>query len=304
MNSILKSIQRSWTHHFGTQFSTLVVLCGAFSVIVCTMLISQNLTQVLSSWGESVQVTAYVDEANDESITEKIEKQLKSLGDVVKVEFVDREMATANFKEQMASYAPGLLSDADFANPFPASFRLTLKDGSKPEKLREVSETIKSFDGIEEVSYGQSWVSNYSTFAKVISNFGQALVVLLLAGGLMIVGNAVRASVAVRREDVEILELVGATKAMIRTPFLVEGALIGFVAAALALILNFALYTFATEVLSESLGFMRFTEVFSFASGLTVLAVLALGASVGLAGAYFAVRSLNDGWAASRRGRA
>lgn len=304
MNSIFQSLRRSWTHHFGTQFSTLVVLCGAFSVIVCTMLISQNLTRVLSSWGETVQVTAYVDEASDESVTKKLESQLNKLKDVVKLEYVDRDMATANFKEQMASYAPGLLSDSDFANPFPASFRLTLKDGSKPEKLKEVSETIKGFEGIEEVSYGQAWVSNYSVFAKVISNFGQALVLLLLAGGLMIVGNAVRASVAVRREDVEILELVGATKSMIRTPFLVEGALLGLVAAALALALNFALYSFATEVLSQSLGFMRFTEVLSFASLLTVLSVLALGAFVGFAGAFFAIRSLNDGWAASRRGKA
>ena len=279
-------------------------MCGAFSVIVCTMLISENLTRVLSSWGESVQVTAYLDEASDESMTEKIKGQLQKLTEVAKVEYLDRDMATANFKEQMASYAPGLLSDSDFANPFPASFRITLNGGAKPDKLREVSETIKSFEGIEEVSYGQSWVSNYSTFAKVISNFGQALVILLLAGGLMIVGNAVRASVAVRREDVEILELVGATKSMIRTPFLVEGALIGFVAAALALALNFALYSFATEVLSKSLGFMRFTEILSFASLMTVLLVLALGAAVGLAGAYFAVRGLNDGWAASRRGRA
>lgn len=304
MNSIIKSIQRSWTHHFGTQFSTLIVLAGAFSVIVCTMLISENLTRVLSSWGETVQVTAYLDESSDESVTSKIEAQLQKLSEVAKIEYVDRDMATVNFKEQMASYAPGLLSDSDFANPFPASFRITLNDGAKPEKLREVSETIRTFEGIEEVSYGQSWVANYSTFAKVISNFGQALVVLLLAGGLMIVGNSVRASVAVRREDVEILELVGATKSMIRTPFLVEGALIGFVAAALALALNFALYSFAAGVLSESLGFMRFTEVLSFTSLITVISVLALGAGVGLAGAYFAVRSLNDGWSASRRGRA
>lgn len=304
MNSIFKSIQRSWTHHFGTQFSTLIVLCGAFSVIVCTMLISQNLTRVLASWGETVQVTAYLEESSDESVTEKIATEMKKLTEVAKIEYVDRDMATTNFKEQMASYAPGLLSDSDFANPFPASFRVTLNDGAKPEKLREVSEAIRAFDGIEEVSYGQSWVANYSTFAKVISNFGQALVVLLLAGGLMIVGNSVRASVAVRREDVEILELVGATKGMIRTPFLVEGALIGLVAAAMALVLNFALYSFAIEVLSESLGFMRFTEILSFASLMTVVSVLTLGAAVGLAGAYFAVRSLNDGWSASRRGRA
>lgn len=181
MNLIFKSLKRSWTHHFGTQFSTLIVLCGAFSVIVCTLLISDNLTKVLSSWGETVQVTAYLDEASDESMTDQISAQLQKISEVAKIEYVDRDMATANFKEQMASYAPGLLSDADFANPFPASFRVTLNDGAKPEKLREVSETIKTFAGIEEVSYGQAWVANYSTFAKVISNFGQALVVLLVA---------------------------------------------------------------------------------------------------------------------------
>src|SRR6476661_2536078 len=99
MNSIFKNIQRSWTHHFGTKFSTLVVLCGAFSVIVCTMLISQNLTRVLASWGETVQVTAYVDESSDEAVVDKIEAQLKKLAEVAKIEFVDREKATANFKE-------------------------------------------------------------------------------------------------------------------------------------------------------------------------------------------------------------
>lgn len=304
MNSITKSIARSWRHHFGTQLSTLIVLCGAFTVIVCTFLISQNLTRVLSSWGETVQVTAYVDESTEESLIEKLETQIKKLDSIVKIEFVGREQATEKFKEQIASYAPGLLNDSDFANPFPASFRLTLADGTKPDQLKQVSEKIQSLEGIEEVSYGQSWISNYSTFANVISNFGRGLVLLLLAGGLMIVGNAVRASVAVRREDIEILELVGATKSMIRTPFLVEGAFLGLVAAALALLINFALYEVATDVLSQNLNFMRFTEVLTFANAATVVGVLALGSVVGLLGALLAVRSLNDGWAASRRGRA
>lgn len=305
MNSTLKSIQRSWRHHFGTQISTLIVLCGAFTVIVCTLLISQNLTRVLSSWGETVQVTAYVDEnaldGENENLIDQLEAQIKNLSDIVKVEFVDKEQATEKFKAQMASYAPGLLNDSDFANPFPASFRLTLKDGTKPEQLKQVSDKIQSLEGIEEVSYGQSWISNYSVFAKVISNVGRGLVLLLLAGGLMIVGNAVRASVAVRREDIEILELVGATKSMIRTPFLVEGALLGFVSAALALLANFGLYTVATKLLSQNLNFMRFTEILAFANAITVLGILALGTFIGFLGAYIAVRSLNDGWAASRR---
>lgn len=302
MNSILKSIRRSWRHHFVTQVSTLIVLCGAFSVIVGTVLISQNLSHVLSSWGESLQVTAYLEEGLEPSLIDSLSHQLKKIGEVVKIEFIDREQATAHFKEQMASYAPGLLTDADFANPFPASFRLTLKEGSAPEKLRNVSDKIQGFEGIEEVSYGQTWISNYSVFSTVISRLGQVLMVLLVAGGAMIVGNAIRASVAVRKEDVEILELVGATKSMIRTPFLVEGAFLGLVAASFSLIVNFALYAFAIDFLSRHLTFMRFAEVLTFVHPLMILFILLLGTVVGFLGAYLAVRSLNDGWSASKRG--
>jgi cell division transport system permease protein len=287
------------------QIATLTVLTATFSVVIFVLLLSSNVRKVISAWGDTVQVTAYLREDIDEAATTRLQKAISALPEVANIDYIARESATAQFKTQMASYAPDLLNDADFANPFPASFRISLKGGVKSDedlhKLEGVSAQIGKLDGVEDVSYGQSWVKNYSTFVSFIMAGAGIMIGIMLLGGLFVVGNSIRASISSRVEEIEILELVGATAGMIRRPYVSEGFLMGASAALSALVLNFGLHLWAKQALSASPTMARMGSLLSFLDPLSVLLAIAVGGCIGALGAWLTIRRMNDGWSASQR---
>ena len=237
-----------------------------------------------------------------------LETEIKRVPGVEKITYISREVATENFRGQIASYAPDLLSDADFANPFPASFRISFKGAVKgPEDLKVLDKLAKrlgELDGVEDVSYGESWVRNYSSFVSTIAAGGVTLMVVLLIGGLFVIGNSVRASIATRREEIEILELIGATTHMIRRPYIVEGAFMGAAASLSALILNFFFHLWQMNLLHSSVALGRLAGQFSFMGfGFCSLFIVG-GAALGALGAYLTIRRINTGWSALQKANA
>jgi cell division transport system permease protein len=223
---------------------------------------------------------------------------------VGEISYVPREIATENFKKQMASYAPNLLADADFSNPFPSSLRLTLDGGVSNsvdvERLEKMAANIQKIKGVEDVSYGQSWVQNYSSFVSTLYASGGVMSVILLCGSLFVVGNSIRTSISARREEIEILELVGATSSMIRRPFVTEGFLMGGMAAIFALVFNGLLHIWQTSVMSSSVVLSRLVPLMSFLNVATIVGFLLFGAALGALGAWLTVRRINDGWSAKQ----
>lgn len=300
----LKSFRRSWVHHTGMQLATLTVLAATFTVVVFVLSLSLNLRRILASWGGGVQITAYLnDDVSDEAI-DSIRGKLERTGRFREISYIPREAATEKFKKQMASYAPDLLADADFSNPFPASFHLILKEGAASEaevkRLEVLAAEVGKIEGVEDVSYGQSWLKNYSAFVTALSAGTGMMAFVLIAGSLFVIGNSIRSSIAARREEIEILELVGATSSMIRRPFVVEGLAMGALAAVLALSINFIGHSWQKSVMASSLVLARMVEMVSFLDFATVLLLLLAGAGVGGLGAWLSVRKINDGWSAKQ----
>lgn len=301
----LRSFRRSWVHHTGMQLATLTVLAATYSVVAFVMALSLNLKKVVTSWGQELQLTVYLREEMDEASTAELKRQVATIGQVAELSYVPREQATANFKSQMASYAPDLLSDADFSNPFPASFRVKLRGGVQTDgdvgKLEALADRLSKLEGVEDVSYGQSWIRNYSSFVGTLTTSGGVVALILLTGSLLVVGNSIRSSISARREEIEILELVGATAAMIRRPYVSEGLVMGALAAAVALALNFALYVWQLEVMSKSFVMARLVTQFSFFDVVSMSGFVAIGAAMGALGAWLTVSRINDGWSARQR---
>jgi cell division transport system permease protein len=300
----LKSFRRSWVHHTGMQLATLTVLAATFSVVAFVLSLSLNFSRILASWGDGVQLTVYLhDDVADDAVI-KLKTGLSDLDLFKEIVYVPRETATLNFKTQMASYAPDLLADADFSNPFPSSFRLSLKGGVATEqdvnKIENIAATIQKMPGVEDVSYGQSWVRNYSSFVTTLYAAGGVMGLILLVGSLFVVGNSIRTSIAVRREEIEILELVGATSMMIRRPFVVEGLATGALAALVALALNLGLHVWEKSVMSSSLVLARLVPMMNFLEPLLIVAFIVAGALLGAVGAWLSIRRINDGWSAKQ----
>ena len=298
----LRSFRRSWVHHTGMQLATLTVLAATFTVVSFVLMLSFNLKRILNSFGDGVQMTVYLNEDVSNDRVRNLKNELEAMPEVAQVTYVSREIATSNFKQQMASYAPDLLGDSSFANPFPASYRVSFKSAVTSEhdvkRLEETAAAAGKLEGVEDVSYGESWIKNYSSVISALDASGGVIALILIAGGLFVVGNSIRTSVSVRREEIEIMELVGATSGMIRRPFVIEGLIMGAIASVIATSLCLGLHIWGRSVMSSSLALSRLVPLMTFFSALTILGLLLAGSALGAFGAWITVRKINDGWSA------
>ena len=297
---------RTWAQQPAMQIATLSVLVGTFTVIAVFLGLQQNLNSLLTRWGESVQITAYLEEVQGADL-EATGLQLEELIGVIqeekgveRVDYVSKEVAVQRFQEQMGTYAPSLFTDSDLESPLPASLEILLSPRLASREhfdyLVSLAERIAQLAGVEEVSYGQAWVENYASVLDFFKSSTAALVVLLLAGSLLVVGNSIRTSIDQRREEIEILELVGATPAMIRGPYLFEGAMMGLLAGWIALGICALLAQWQIHLVSQHLGMLGLGGSIQHLGFVQSLGLLALAMSFGLLGSYFCVRRISSSW--------
>jgi cell division transport system permease protein len=289
------------------QFSTALILTASFSVISGVLLIGQNLQRVLTLWGESLQMSVYLTENISPEISEQIATNLKNNDKIDKVQYVPKEKALSQFREQMASYAPDLLNDGDLLRLIPSSFQFSISSKVSPAEqlpqMQEIAASLKVQPGVEDVSYGQDWVKSYSQVSAAITWAGWIFTVVIIGCAIFVISNCIRSSVHQRRDEIEVLELIGATSSYIRKPFLVEGLGLCALSCFLGLSLTFGLYEVAQESMKAQLSFLQLSHQVQFLRMQTVFLMVFGALSLGWGATWVCLRSLNDGWAASRKNK-
>lgn len=296
---------RSWKNHSVVQATTLLVLTGTFFVVALFISVYENLDQVLTQWGENVEMTAFI---NDDIDLETLTNTGKLIGEkqfVKEVKYISKEQAVENFLSQMGSFAPDLIEDKSFSNPLPASYQIELSENlgkaSSFTKLVDLANFVKTLPGVDEVSYGQGWIENYSSLVSQFARSSWAIITILVSGSLLIVGNAIRSSVFIRRDEIEVLELIGATRNRIRMPFLIEGAFLGLSSSVLALALCWMFVSWQSQLIVSELSFLGLNGEMQALSVSTAIFFPLIGALLGAGGAFLCVRKISTGWAAAER---
>jgi cell division transport system permease protein len=294
----LQSFRRNWT----LQFSTLVVVTSCYLVVSLSILLSQNLQKILTVWGEDLQMTVYLAEDTSPDEIESLQTKLQTTKHVGKVSFVSKEKALKEFRSQMASYAPDILNEADLLTLIPASFQISLGDTlvamNHLKVLDSLANELRNEKIVADVSYGQDWVQKYSQFLYYFQRACQALGIIILCAALFVLSNVIRASVQSRHQEIEVLELIGATPSMIRRPFLLEGAVIGFLSSTFAVGMAYFFFGVILRLFQNELGFLQLAPHLHFLSPSLILVFCGVGTLLGAVGSYLCVRQINDGWAA------
>lgn len=296
----MKPPQKNWA----LKFSTLIVVTACFVVLGATLLVSQNFRSILTLWGEDVQMTVYLSQDLSDQGRLEIESRLKKTGKVSEVHLVTQEKALGEFRIQLASYAPDLSQDEDLLKLIPASLQVRLA-GNIPtadqmSTLQNLADEVKGLEGVDEVSYGQDWIEKYAALVSTIEMGLRILGVVILLAALFVISNAIRASVQSRKEEIVVLEMIGATSRMIRKPFLVEGGIVGGISSVLGLGICLALFMPMKSLLINNLSFLQLGEHLSFLSIPIMGAFVVGGVALGALASYLCVRQLNDGYAGSQ----
>lgn len=249
------------------------------------MVVAMNLRHMSTTLESQIQVVAYLHAGADQTAREDLMDEVSRLPGVAEVRFVGKDEALDRLKRQFGDQAD-LLEAVEANNPLRDSLEARVPD---PAQVDSVAAYLKDNQGVEKVVYQRETVRRLHNLTSALRALGLFLAALLAAGTLFIISNTIRLSVFARRREIGIMKLVGATDGFIRWPFLVEGAILGLLGAAVAAMgLNLG-YGWLTGQVTDLLPFIPLVPRQPFMTDVT-RGLLALGALVGAGGSVLSVR--------------
>lgn len=258
-----------------------VVMSGTF------LLFAGNASEIISSWEAGVKVMVYLEDKLPEQEISRIKTQLEQDADVVSVQFISKEDAMEILRSRMQRHAT-IFQDLP-ENPLPDAFELYVKSGSKGWQLVEaVAARVTRIDGIAEVESGGQWIGRLLRIVNLfrISAFGMGALFFLVS--VFIVSNTIRLAFYSRKEEIEIMRLVGATESFIKMPFYIQSVLLGVSGGLCGIFLLYGIFWGITLRMDPTFNVLAFD--FHFLSLSSVLFILGLCILVGLMGAYLSFR--------------
>ena len=302
MKRYMKHIIRSWKSHGAIQLATCSVLTATFCVINISLLLHQNLKDMLNQWGQSIQVSVYLEDDIRKEVLENIQSLITNSTYFKDVQYIDKGKALENFKKQSSHYIPDIIFDKNFENPLPSSFEMKISQiknmSLQLEKVKEFLQEFGATKGVDDIIYGEGWVKNYASFLNIFSYISSILIIILLAGSLFVIGNAIRSSLFQKQKEIEVFELVGATPSFIRKPYIIDGLCTGLLATAFSLIICYLLFTWQSQLLKDQLAFWNVP--FSFFTPTSILIIVSSGMFLGAFGSWLCISQINNGWAATK----
>lgn len=250
----------------------IIALCllvlGGFILMIANL---EHITEDLKS---KVEIRVFLSDKLEEDGTLALEKRLTETEGVKKVEYISKEEGLEKLKEQIDDPKVFALVKE---NPLPDSFNVVLKT---PDDVKKLAGKIEKLPGVSQVNYGQEWVDKLFSLTRGLWIAAAVTAIALLSVVVMIIINTIRLAVFARRQEVEIMKLVGATDWFIRFPFLLEGMLMGLVAGVLALVVLYLLYGFVAGKIIALAPFLPWLPLGPLVSKVCVAIVL-LGMIVG-----------------------
>lgn len=208
---------------------------GVFAVV------AHNVRIVLDTVEARVQVVAYLRDDAPADAVELALSEIRAYPEVLDADYISREHALQIAQEELPEFRTHF-AELD-VNPLPASIEVRLRPGQRsPAIVGDIAARIGAYPFVEEVQYGREWVDKVYLLRRIA---GAAAVVIggaFATVAIVIIGAAIRLAIFARRDEIQIMRLVGATDGYIRRPFLVEGLVAGLLGAAMALGLTFGTY--------------------------------------------------------------
>lgn len=228
----------------GRRAAILAVLTSAAGLFVLGffLVINANLQRLTGQWAESAELSVYLEDDATPDQMKVVDELIEKSGLAAHREYVSKEAALARFRADFPDLAAA--SERLERNPFPASFEMRLEPSVREAEsaVDSLAATLGSMAGVADVRYDRRWLNRLNLAIRFVRAIGLLVIVMLSLASALTVANVVRLAAAARREEIEIMQLVGAPFAYVRGPFIVEGILQGGAGALLAIALLWGLF--------------------------------------------------------------
>ena len=263
-----------------------IFLFGLFYMIVV------NFQSMVKDAESGVAVTVLFDEGISDQRIEEIGELISERPEVSHYDFISADEAWESFKEVYfegnEATAASFAGDNPLANS--ASYAIYMNDISMQDSLVTY---LKSVDGVREVKQSQQVANTLTDFNSLIGYISAGVILILLGVAVFLISNTITVGISVRKEEIAIMKLIGATDYFVRAPFVVEGIVIGLIGAAIPLGILYALYGKIVMYISDKFSFisnmMKFLSVNEIFHNLIPVALI-LGVGIGFIGSRITIR--------------
>ncbi|MCH5268716.1 MAG: ABC transporter permease [Lachnospiraceae bacterium] len=251
-----------------------------------------NFQHMMYNVESSVGLTVFFDEGIEPTTLDELGEKIRAFDGVEQVHYVSPEEAWKRFQEDMYQGTEDLRDTFGDENPLQdsASFEVTL---TRVSKQKEVTKKIKSLEGIRKVNGSSSVAKSLNSANMLVAYISATIIVLLLLVSVFLINNAVATGIRVRKDEIAIIKMIGATNGFIRAPFLVEGVVIGITGAIIPIVVLWVLYDRVIDfvvahfsALSQWLTFVDQSEEFTMLIPMSLI----VGVGIGFVGSVLSVR--------------
>ncbi len=281
--------------------SACIFLFGLFFSILV------NFQYIIKSAEEGVAITVFFNDDATEEQKKEIGEQLESRDDVSEVKYVSADDAWAEFQKEYFGDNPELAEGFKDDNPLAGSdnyevYMKTIKGDNKDliAKSKSLSATqqdlvkfAQSLDGVRQVNKSDVVANTLSSVNMLVAYVSIAIIAILLGVSIFLISNTVTTGITVRKEEIAIMKYIGAKDFVVRSPFVIEGLIIGLFGAVIPLALLYFLYDKAVVYIMEKFSILKNIITFLPVGNVYIYLLpigLAMGIGIGFLGSYFTVR--------------
>lgn len=266
-------------------FASIGTVAVSLFILGVFLLLVLNMTRLAAELESQVQIAVYLNDALTEEGRAEVEKMMRDMKSIAKIEYVPREQALERLQERLGDqkYILDALGDQ---NPLPNSYDVTV---TKPELVGSTAFAIADLYGVDEAKYGQDVANHLFDITKLIRLFGFVLMVLLTGATVFVISNTIRLTVFARRKEIAIMKYVGATDWFVRWPFILEGIALGFIGGGLSALAIRSFYAAMAAKVYSTLTFLPLLPQYPLMDYVTGALIIA-GIFVGILGSTVSLK--------------
>lgn len=271
--------------------SALTTMCLCMLLFGLFFIIGQNINHVMNTIEDAQGVTVFFKANVKDSKIEKYGEKIKDIDGVNNIQYVSKQENIKQLKEDVKDI-DGLIEGLEFIDVMGASYKVTMSDLSRNVAIQQEIENIVGSD-LDTISSSNEEIAMLMNIAKGVRIFTLALLFILVVISLVIIGNTIKLTVHARRKEISIMKYVGATNGFIRWPFIVEGAIIGIVAALVSILIIGLIYNATIPGLADTaivkeleITFVTFGQMFN----LILVVYMLLGIGIGVIGSMMSMK--------------
>jgi len=293
--SFFYSIQQGFKNIFRNKlFSTVSIITMSACIFLFGLfyMIVTNFQQMVKTAEEGVAITVFFNDGTSEETIYEIGEKIRLRAEVSECNYVSADEAWEEFKVDYFKGAEELAEGFENDNPLAnsAHYEIYLGDVSMQSALVTY---IESFPEVSSVHRSEVAANTLTDFNRLLKYISIGIIAILFFVAIFLISNTVNVGIAVRKDEISVMKLIGATDYFVRAPFVVEGILIGLIGSAIPLVILYFLYKQIIFYIADRFDFIN--SLINFISARDIFSVLIpaallLGVGVGFIGSGITVR--------------